>query len=103
VTVGDVLSSPRCRCVDTARRAFGRVELWKVLQGSLRDHELRKRLAARIKERIAEHRGGPPLVLVTHGGVVVDLTGLDIRMGQFVVLRPGADGTHTVAGRLFVE
>ena len=48
VTVGAVLSSPRCRCLDTARLAFGRVEPWTVLQGSLRDAELRKRLAARI-------------------------------------------------------
>src|SRR5262245_22825960 len=63
VTVGAVLSSPRCRCLDTARLAFGRVESWDVLQGSLRDAEFRKRLVARIKERIAEHRSGPPLVV----------------------------------------
>src|SRR5262247_4704814 len=76
IEVGKILSSPRCRCLDTARLAFGRVESWDVLQGSLRDAEFRKRLVARIKERIAEHRSGPPLVLVTHGSVVTDLTGL---------------------------
>ena len=103
ITVGAVLSSPRCRCLDTARLAFGRVESWDVLQGSLRDAEFRKRLVARIKERIAEHRSGPPLVLVTHGSVVTDLTGLDVRMGEFVVLTPGAAGGHAVAGRLYVE
>ena len=43
------------------------------------------------------------LVLITHGSVVSDLTGLNIRMGAFVVLKRSADGTHAVAGELYVE
>src|SRR5438093_11369927 len=31
IAVGKVLSSPRCRCLDTARLAFGQVEPWDVL------------------------------------------------------------------------
>ena len=103
ITVGEVLSSPRCRCMDTARLAFGRVEAWMVLQGALNDSELRRRLVAQTRARIAEHREGPPLVLVTHGSVVSDLAGVDIRMGAFVVLRRGPDGTHAFAGQLYVE
>ena len=53
--------------------------------------------------RLAEHRSGLPLVLVTHGSVVTDLTGLDTKMGEFVVRRAAADGSHAVAGRLYVE
>jgi broad specificity phosphatase PhoE len=103
IAVGAVLSSPRCRCLDTARLAYGRVQPWEPLQGALRDEERRQRQAAAIKQRIAEHQSGPPLVLVTHGSVVTDLTGLSIRMGAFVVLRRAADGTHVVAGQLYVE
>jgi broad specificity phosphatase PhoE len=103
ITVGRVLSSPRCRCLDTARLAFGTVVPWDVLQGALRDPELRRRLLIPVRQTIASHRDGPPLVLVTHGSVVNDLTGLDIRMGAFVVLRRGADGAHTVAGQLYVD
>ena len=103
ITVGTVLSSPRCRCLDTARLAFGRAEAWSVLQGALQDTELRRRLLTGVRARVAEHREGPPLVLVTHGSVVSDLTGLDVRMGAFVVLRRGADGTHAVAGQLYVD
>jgi hypothetical protein len=58
---------------------------------------------AEIKEAIAAHRDGPPLVLVTHGSVVSDLTGLNVRMGELVVLRRGGDGVHVVAGRLYVQ
>jgi broad specificity phosphatase PhoE len=103
VVVGRVLSSPRCRCLATGRLAFGRAEAWAPLQGALGDPDRRARLAAEIRVAIAAHDGPLPLVLVTHGSVVTDLTGLGIRMGEFVVLRRGADGTHSVAGRLYVE
>src|SRR5947209_19530695 len=103
IAVGRVLASPRCRCLDTARLAFGQVQPWLPLQGALRDADLRQRLVAEIKTAIAAHRDGPPLVLVTHGSVVSDLTGLNVRMGELVVLRRGGDGAHAVAGQRYVE
>ena len=103
IRVGKVLSSPRCRCLDTARLAFGQAEPLDALQGALTDTELRRRRLAETKKVIDAHRARSPLVLVTHGSVVTDLTGLNIRMGEFVVLRRGPDGTHTVAGQLYVE
>jgi len=103
IAVGRVLSSPRCRCLDTGRLAFGQAQPWAPLQGSLSDTELRRRLVAEVKDAIAAHRDGPPLVLVTHGSVVSDLTGLNVRMGELVVLRLGGDGAHSVAGRLYVQ
>ena len=103
IAVGTVLSSPRCRCLDTARLAFGQAQSWGVLQGALRDRDLRQRLVAEIRKVIATHRDGPPLVLVTHGSVVSDLTGLNVPMGAFVVLRRAADGSHAVLGQLHVE
>jgi broad specificity phosphatase PhoE len=103
IAVGAVLSSPRCRCLDTGRLAFGRVESWGPLQGALNDAELRRRQVAEIKARIAAHQTDPPLVLVTHGSVVTDLTGLSIQMGAFVVLARVVDGAHAVAGQLYVD
>jgi broad specificity phosphatase PhoE len=103
IAVGAVLSSPRCRCLDTARLAFGKVEAWDVLQGSLNNAERRQAQLVEMRRRIAAHREGPPLVLVTHGSVVTDLTGRNIRMGELVVLRREADGTHAVAGQLYID
>jgi phosphohistidine phosphatase SixA len=103
ITVGAVLSSPRCRCLDTGRLAFGSAQAWEPLQGALGASERRARQLAEIKQRIAGHREGPPLVLVTHGSVVSDLTGLTIRMGEFVVLRRAADGSHVGAGQLYID
>ena len=103
IAAGAVLSSPRCRCLDTGRLAFGRAEAWEPLQGALNDTERRRRQLTEIKSAIASHRGGPPLVLVTHGSVVTDLTRLNIQMGAFVVLRRASDGSHTVVGELYVD
>lgn len=103
ITPGTVLSSPRCRCLETGRLVFGRAEAWMPLQGALRDADLRRRQIVEIQAAIAAHDGREPLVLVTHGSVVSDLTGLDVPMGAFVVLRRGADGRHAVVGPLYVE
>jgi broad specificity phosphatase PhoE len=102
IVVGAVLSSPRCRCLDTARLAFGRAQAWGPLQGSL-DHEARRREVVEIRKAIAEHRSGTPLVLVTHGNVITDLAGPRVPMGSLVVLRRSPDGRHTVAGQLHVN
>ena len=91
IAVGVVLSSPRCRCLDTGRLAFGHAKAWESLQGALSDTERRQRQLTEVRRAIAAHHGGHPLVLVTHGSVVTDLTGRNIRMGAFVVLRRGAD------------
>jgi broad specificity phosphatase PhoE len=103
ITVGRVLSSPRCRCLETARLAFGKVEPWDPLQGALRDAELRRRLLDPVRDMIAAHRDALPLVLVTHGSVVSDLTEVRVEMGAFVALRRVAERTHVVAGHLYVE
>jgi len=94
---------PPDRCLDTARLAFGKVEAWDVLQGSLNDAERRQAQLVEMRKRIAAHQNGPPLVLVTHGSVVTDLTGRNIRMGELVVLRREPDGTHKVTGQLYVD
>ena len=79
------------------------MEAWEPLQGALRDSARRQQQVTEIKRRMAAHAAGPPLVLVTHGSVVTDLTGLNIRMGAFVALRRTADGSHAVAGQLYID
>jgi broad specificity phosphatase PhoE len=103
ITVGKVLSSPRCRCLETARLVFKEPEPWPILQGGPPDTEPLRNAVSEIRKAMAVHRDGPPLVLVTHGFVISALTGLDVRMGAFVVMKRGADGAHTVAGQLYVD
>jgi broad specificity phosphatase PhoE len=103
IRVDAVLSSPRCRCLDTARLAFGSAEPWGPLQGAPKDSDQRRRQLAEIRERIEAHQTGAPLVLVTHGSVITGVTGRHVRMGELVVLQRGTDGRHAVAAQLFVD
>lgn len=87
VRVDRILSSPWCRCLDTARlMAVGPVEKsWALVPDvapgvSPRLHEL--------KEVVAAWRGPGTLVLVTHAFTVRALLGFLPMQGETVVLKP---------------
>jgi broad specificity phosphatase PhoE len=100
VPIGRVLSSQWCRCLETARLAFGRVEPWPALNGGPRDPE---RVAARMRELRAQLAMPPSdgtLVLVTHGFNIRDATGEMPVEGGMIVFTPLGGDRFTVAGRL---
>ena len=100
IPVGRVLSSPWCRCLETARLAFGAAETWAPLS-NLFDNRAREAEQMRALSEIA---GRPPaggnVVLVTHGSVVLPLTGIQPAPAELVVLTPEGFGRFRVAGRL---
>ena len=101
VPVGEVLSSPWCRCLDTARLAFGRATRWDALSNLFgRSGEAEKQVRA-IRPRIAAHGGKENLVLVSHGSTAAALTGEHPGMGEMLVLTPAGAGFR-VAGRLAI-
>ena len=96
VPVGRVLSSPWCRCLETARLAFGRAEPWPALANLFGRQERADALRAALSE--------PPtdgtLVLVSHGSTISSATGVVPAMGELVVVTPEGGGRFTVAGRI---
>ena len=104
-----VRSSPWCRCIDTARLAFGRVEVWAPL-GSPRGYGeatnaeslslLRRSVAHAVTQRDRFE------VWVTHMFVLQALAGAGAASGEGLLLRPrgaqGAEGVEVVA-RLRVD
>ena len=101
VPVGEVLSSQWCRCLDTARLAFGRAEAWPALNSNFNDTagpaEVRNREAvARISERPAAGNR----VLVTHNFNIRDLTGEPTAQGEMVIVAPLGAGKFRVLGKL---
>lgn len=88
VRVDRVLSSPWCRCVETARlMAVGPVESsWALVPD--RDSSTRVRLVE-LKEMVSAWRGPGNLVLVTHALTVRPLVGFLPSQAETVVLRPG--------------
>lgn len=94
VRVDRVMSSPWCRCVDTAElMAFGPVERsWALVPPTERNPDARERL----KELISSWRGPGTLVLVTHAFTVRSLLGFLVSQAETVVLKP-APGSATGA------
>jgi broad specificity phosphatase PhoE len=89
VRVDRILSSPWCRCLETARlMAVGPVETsWALVPGT--EPSVRVRLLE-LKEIVSAWRGPGTLVLVTHAVTVRALMGFLPIQGETVVLKPGS-------------
>ena len=100
VTVDRILSSPWCRCVDTARlMAVGEVETsWALVP----DTGSSTPRLTRLKEIVAAWRGPGTLVLITHGLTVRPLVGIAPAQAETIVLKPAPDSPQggTVVGRI---
>lgn len=100
IPVGPVLSSRWCRCLETARLAFGRSEPWAPLDSNFEDRSREPERTAAIRARASQWTGKDTLILVTHGANIVPLTGSQPSPGEFFVLTPEGGGRFRVAGRL---
>ena len=100
VPVARVLSSRWCRCVETARLAFGRVEAWSPLDSFFDDRSREPQQTRAVRALIAEPLTGGNLILVTHQVNITALTGIAPAMGEMVVLSPEPRGSFKIVGRL---
>ena len=93
VTVTRVLSSRRCRAMETARLAFGKEpELFQPLDSFFGDRARESEQTPALRNEIATWRGPGVLALVTHQ---VNITVVPAE-GEIVVMRPAADGIAVV-------
>jgi phosphohistidine phosphatase SixA len=100
IPVARVLSSRWCRCVETARLAFGRVEPWASLDSFFDDRSRESQQTRAVRALIAEPLTGGNLILVTHQVNITALTGIGPAMGEMVVLSPEPGENFRIAGRL---
>jgi broad specificity phosphatase PhoE len=103
VPIAAVISSPWCRCLETARLAFGGAEPWPALSNLHGRPENEARQARAMRKRISAFRGPGNLVLVSHGVTIRAATGTYLGMGELVVLTPQGNGKFTVAGTITVS
>jgi phosphohistidine phosphatase SixA len=98
-----VRSSPWCRCLDTARLAFGQAEPWGAL-GSPRagSEETNSEALAQLRSALvaAARRRGRFEVWVTHQFVLSALVGGSVDSGEGLLLQAQADGSPRVLARL---
>jgi broad specificity phosphatase PhoE len=100
IPVDRVLSSRWCRCLETARLAFGRVEPWPALDSFFDDRGREPEQTRAVLALMAESHVGGNLVLVTHQVNITALTGIVPAMGELIVLTPQAGGTVRITGRI---
>jgi broad specificity phosphatase PhoE len=100
IVVGRVLSSPWCRCLETARLAFGTAEPWAPLSNLFGRAGQSAEQVRQMRAVVGEPRSGPSLVMVSHGSTIHALTGISPDPAEMVVLTPQGDGRFAVAGRL---
>ncbi len=100
IPIGRVLSSQWCRCLETARLAFGEPEPWAALNSAFRNRELEPARTREVRALAGTRpeRGNP--VLVTHQFNIGALTSVYPAEGELVVLTPRGGGNFSVAGRL---
>src|SRR5262245_48967261 len=94
IAVGEVLSSPYCRCIDTGKLAFGRAMAVQFLRPPGAVSESQAKLnQERVVQEILKHRDPSNLVMITHDLNISDVVLEDtVPMGEFFVVQP--NGTH---------
>jgi broad specificity phosphatase PhoE len=100
VRVDRVVSSPVCRCMETASlMAVGQVDgSWALLP----DRDAARPRLRELKEIVSSWRGAGTLVLVTHGFTIEALIGMIPEQAETIVLRPtpGVEPGAHVVGRI---
>ena len=99
--IGEILSSPWCRCHETARLAFGReAATWTALSNLFGRHQAAEAQVREMRGRIGSYRGKGNLVLVSHGSTALPLTGVSPQQAEIIVLTPLGGDRFRVAGRI---
>lgn len=99
VPVARVLSSPWCRCLETARLAFGRAEAAQPLSNVFGRPENRASQVEGMQALLKAVPHNSNLVLVTHGSTILALTGISPGTGELVIVSPAGKAL----GRLGVD
>jgi broad specificity phosphatase PhoE len=102
IPVERVLSSPWCRCVETARVAFGAAEVSTPLGNLFGRPENRAAQVRQLQPMLGEPRPRGNLVLVSHGITIQAVTGINPDTAEMVVVTPQPGGRFVVAGRVAV-
>ena len=98
-----ILSSPWCRCIDTAKLLnLGTVEAEATFGNVVVLRDQRETLTAGARALIAQWTARGNLLIVTHGANIFALTGISPASGEIVVVKSGSDRVEPV-GRLLLD
>ncbi|MGZ5034444.1 MAG: histidine phosphatase family protein [Usitatibacter sp.] len=96
-----VISSPMCRCLETARLAFGRVDTSQPVTNALLEPDMARQVRE-MRAVASEKRHSGVVVLVSHGTTIAAVTGITPAPGEMLIVSPQGDGKFELRGRLAV-
>lgn len=106
IVVDRLLTSPWCRCIETAQLAWGAArlsaEVWTPLSNLYGRPERQAEQVREMRALVGERRAGGNLVLVSHGSTISALTGVSPDPAELVIVTPQGGGRFAVAGRVVV-
>jgi phosphohistidine phosphatase SixA len=101
VAVTKLLSSPWCRCVDTARLLdIGPVEIEPTFSNAFVLADRRPALTAGARAVVSAWKGPGTLLVVTHGANIQALASVNPDSGELVVVEPRPDASLRTVGRI---
>lgn len=101
VAVDKVLSSPMCRCLETARLAFNRIDESQPVSNTFsRTESEMPRQVREMRALAGEKRRGGNAVLVSHGTTIHAVTGVATEPGEMVIVTPRGGGIFEFKGKL---
>lgn len=104
IAVGRLLSSPWCRCLDTARLLdLGPVEIEPTFSNAFVLADQRGALTTGARAVISGWRGPGTLLIVTHGANIQALTGYNPGAGELVVVAAGAGKALRQIGNIPIQ
>jgi phosphohistidine phosphatase SixA len=104
IAVERIISSPWCRCMDTATLLeLGPVEAEPTFGNVVVLSDQRATLTAGARAVIDQWTGSGMLLVVTHGANIFALTGISPASGEIVVVRSGSGGSSEPVGRLIPD
>jgi phosphohistidine phosphatase SixA len=104
VPIGDVLSSPWCRCIETSKLALGREPAIEPALGNLFGRSDQSAVQVASLTPIASRKPGRSnTVMLSHGSTIFALTGISPDTSEMVIATPQGNGRFVVAGRLLVR
>ncbi len=98
--IGDVMVSPYCRAVESAKLIFGHADIVSGLRDrAVKDATARADAADALRPLLAATPPrGKDTVIVTHGFNAKSLTGVDLLESESVVVKPDGRGGYDVVG-----
>ena len=101
IRIEKILSSPWCRCMETARLLqLGPVEAQPAFSNVFVLRDQTESLTSGARAVIDAWKGSGILLVVTHGANIFALTGVSPASGEIVVVR---GGSREAVGRLLIE